>query len=51
MDDKWLLIVPISQCSDVELKEKAVTYRAMASGCSLHAAEIERYIADRKRAV
>lgn len=40
-------IVPVQLCTDDELLEKAKEYDAMAIGCSLHAAEIRRYIEGR----
>ena len=40
-------IVPIDQCSDGELKDKAALYRKLGKGCDLHAEEIDRYRASR----
>ena len=40
-------IVPIDQCSNAELKDKAALYRKLGRGCDLHAEEIDRYRASR----
>lgn len=41
------LLVPLDQCSDIELEARAREYEEMASGCRAHAREIREYISAR----
>jgi len=44
------VIVPLEQCTDVELRTKARELRTHARGCEIHAREIEDYIEERAAA-
>lgn len=41
------VIVPVEQCTDRELRDRANDYRRMARGCEDHAHELNRYVEDR----
>lgn len=40
-------LIPVNQCSDIELAVRAREYEDMASGCRNHAREIREYLAAR----
>lgn len=41
------LLVPVDQCTDIELLARAKEYDEMAKGCRAHAREIREYVAAR----
>lgn len=41
------VLVPVDQCSDIELAARAAEYEDMASGCRAHARELREYIGAR----
>ena len=41
------MLVPVDQCSDMELARRASEYEDMAAGCRSHAREIREYLATR----
>lgn len=44
------VLVPVDQCSDIELAARACEYEDMAKGCQLHARELREYISARSDA-
>lgn len=41
------VLVPVDQCSEIELIARAVEYEDMAAGCRAHAREIREYVSAR----
>ena len=41
------VLVPVDQCTDIELAARAAEYDTMAAGCRSHAREIREYLATR----
>lgn len=49
MRDGDVVIVPVDQCTDDELKARAAQLDEMAKGCMAHALEIREYVLARGR--